>query len=348
LLVSDLFAKSSYILDREWPKTLERYEKEGMVFFPVVFGVLEGGLAALPENLRRFQVYWPTVADLYKMPPTNILHPDQVLLCYKDVKEQDAPRERFLSCLAARMNARFNEYLRTRAAKAQPVSSATPQADADQFVTNDSSEETFAKAIFGSLSYEKRYRDSRSKDHYFPRQADAKLDDRLRGKHWALIEGHPLAGKTRAAFEAISRLMSSGKRVAIWPFKAPERTDQPLIPPVFPDADYCIVWMDDIDARFRDLTRHGYYVDDINRFLERIADTGAILAATARTGTDYYDFRHRFGLDDHLWDKLEGVPMPRLEGEEERGFTAWYQAQFNENLPDEFDHNPGSLAYSEK
>lgn len=65
------------------------------------------------------------------------------------------------------------------------------------------------------------------------------------------------------------------------------------------------MWMDDIDTRFRDLAKQDYSTNEINRFLERIADAGVILAATTRTGPAYYDFRHRFGLDDHLWDKSD-------------------------------------------
>lgn len=33
LLVSDLFGKSSYIRNKEWPKTLARYKEQGIVFF---------------------------------------------------------------------------------------------------------------------------------------------------------------------------------------------------------------------------------------------------------------------------------------------------------------------------
>jgi hypothetical protein len=84
LLLSDLFAKSSYILEKEWPRTLERYEDQGIVFFPVVFSVLESGLASLPAEMSKFQVYWPTVAELYSVPPDTISNPDQVSLCYPE------------------------------------------------------------------------------------------------------------------------------------------------------------------------------------------------------------------------------------------------------------------------
>lgn len=225
LLVSDLFAKSSYIIDKEWPKTLVRNEEQGIVFFPVVFGVLEGGMAALPERMRQFQVYWPTVADLFNPPPANISNPDQIRQCYKDAKEKDAARERFLSRLSNHMNARFDQYLREQATKAPPTSSANLQANTGHFVTNANNEETIAKAIFGSFSYEKRYRDSISKGHYFLRQIDAKLDYSLGRGDWLIVKGHPLAGKTRAIFEAIKRIMSTGRSIALWPLKLPERTD---------------------------------------------------------------------------------------------------------------------------
>ena len=343
LLVSDLFAKSSYIIDKEWPKTLARNEEQGIVFFPVVFGVLEGGLAALPDGIGRFQVYWPTVTDLYCPPPANISNPDRILQCYKDAKEKDAARDRFLSRLSSQMNTRFDEYLREQATKALPTSAASPQANTGHFVTNASNEETIAKAIFGSLSYEKRYRDSNSKGLYFSRQIDAKLDDSLERGGWVLVAGHPLAGKTRAIFEAIKRIMSTGRSIALWPFKLPEQKDQPLIPPAFPKADCRIVWIDDIDIQFLDLVKFGYGMNDINRFLGRIADEGVILAATIRTGPAFYDFRHRFGLDDHLWDKLESFPIHLLKGEEEKDFTKWYCENFGTSLPDKFDHHPGSL-----
>jgi hypothetical protein len=343
LLLSDHFAKSSYILDTEWPNTLERYETEGMVFFPVVFGVLEGGLAVLPEKMQKFQMHWPSVSELYVPPPSNVSNPDQVRPCYKDIKDILAPRDRFLSGLAKDMNTRFDKYLRDQEAKAPATVPANLQVDREQIVTNASGEEIFAKAIFGSFSYEKRYRDSKSKGHYFPRPIDAQLDGRLRRGDWVLVEGHPLAGKSRAVFEAIKRLMSAGRSVAIWPFKEPERTDQPLTVPAFPEADFRIIWIDDIATRCRTLAKRGYGANEINIFLERIADAGLTLAATTRTGPAYYDFRHRFGLDDHLWEKLESIPICRLEGQEERAFTAWYSASFGQSLPDKFDHHPGSL-----
>ncbi|OQW91712.1 MAG: hypothetical protein BWK79_16280 [Beggiatoa sp. IS2] len=217
------------------------------------------------------------------------------------------------------------------------------QINHEQFVDNTTDDETFAKAIFGAFSYEKRYRDSNSKNCYFPRPIDSILDERLRRSDWVLVEGHPLAGKTRAVFEAIKRLMATGKSVTLWTFKAPEQTGQPLVLPNFPEADCRIVWMDDIDTRFRDLINRGYSVNAINQFLGQIADVGFILVATTRTGPLYYEFRYRFGLDVHLWDKLEAFHIPRLAGEEEKKFTHWYVEQFGENLPGKFDHHPGSL-----
>ena len=335
LLLSDLFAKSSYITDREWPKTLARIEQGGILFFPVVFGVLEGGLAALPAGMERYQVYWPTVSDLHVPPPPNLAFPDQVRQCYKDAKDRDATRDRFLSRLAAQMNDLFDEFLRSQATKSDfPTKRAV---NVGEFVTNDTDEGSVAKAIFGSFSYEKRYRDSTSRAHYFWRSIDGMIDERFLRGDWVLVAGHPLAGKTRAVFEAMKRIISKGRTVAVWSFKPPERMDQPLLLPSFPKADYRILWMDDIDARFRDLVRRGYATAEINRFLESAADAGIMIAATIRTGPTYYDLRHRFGLDDHLWDKLESIFIPRLQGKEEQFFMTWYHGSFATTLPDKLD-----------
>ena len=212
-----------------------------------------------------------------------------------------------------------------------------------EFVTNASDDEAFARAMFGPFSYEKRYCDSTSKGHYFPREIDRRLDDGLRRGDWMLVEGHPLAGKTRVFFETIRRLMRTGCTVAVWPFKAPEHAGEPLRLPDFPDADCRVVWMDDIDIRLLDLAKRGYSASEISRLLERIAEAGLTLAATARTGPAFYNFRYRFGLDDHIWDKLNSLAITRLEDDEERRFAAWYEACFGVGLPAKFDHHPGSL-----
>ena len=345
LLVSDLFGKSSYIADKEWPKTLQRYQEAGIVFFPVAFGVMEDDLAGLPKGIDIFQVYWPSVSDLYRVPPQNILYPDTVRLCYKDIKGEDALKDRFLSRLAKQMNNHFDEYLRVQAAKAtaQTHPSHQSKSDLSQFITNASDENTLAKAMFGSFSYEKRYRDSSSKGHYFCREVDHQLDKLLNDKRWVIIEGHPLAGKTRAVFEAIKRLQNSGNSFAMWPFKMPEQASQPLLSPKFPEADYRIVWMDDFDALLRDIIKKGYSSNDINLLLKCVADNNLILIATARTGPTYFDIRNRFGLDDHLWDKLESLSMNRLSGNQEKAFFAWYKENIDENLSNQYDHHPGSL-----
>jgi len=341
LLLSDLFAKSSYIAEKEWPKTLERYKQDGIVFFPLVFGVLEGGIASLPDEMSDYQVYWPTVAELFKVPPDTVSEPEKVRLCYLEAKEKPAPRQIFLSRLATQMNARFDEYLRAQAAKARPLVPANG-ASCEDCVTQEADEETLAETLFGAFSYEKRYQHSPSRGRYFLRRSDDDLYRKLQDRAWVLVEGHPLAGKTRAVFEAIKRLRGEGKTFTVWPFKAPARADQPLAMPDFSEADFKIAWFDDIDALFRRLVRMGCTAEDVNHFMGQLASAGVILLATARTGPANYDFRHRFGLDDHIWDKLETLAIPRLEGKEEIAFAQWY-ASFGESLPDRFDHQPGSL-----
>lgn len=342
LLISDLFANSTYINNKEWPATLERFEKKGILFFPVVFSIFENGIGFLPEELRRFQLYWPTVQELYSVPPVSVSNPEAVRQCYIQACNLEETKRTFLSRLAKQMNERFHEYQQNQIQHPCQILPQNNQSVSGNFVTNNSDDIAFAKAIFGPFSYQKRYLDSISKDHYFPRTTDSLIFERLNKQGWLLIEGHPLAGKTRAAYEAIKRLMANGNSVALWSFRPPEPRQQ-LQLPIFPPADYRIVWMDDIDARLRDLLRHGFTQEHINRFLERMADEGLILLATARTGPAYYDFRHRFGLRDHLWDKLISVLISRLSGDEEQLFSNWYQNSFCESIPDTFDHHTGSL-----
>lgn len=215
---------------------------------------------------------------------------------------------------------------------------------AERFVTEADDDETLAKEIFGSFSYSARYRDSNSRGNYFPRPIDGILDDRLRRGDWVIVEGHPLAGKTRSVFEAIKRLRGTSRRVTVWPFKEPRGIGQKLALPTFPDTHYRIVWMDDMDVQCQSLIQLGYPPIEISQFLQRVADDGAVLVATTRTGPAHYDLRYRLGLDDRLWEKLQSFPINRLAGAEERRFTNWYEAQFGENLPSTFDHHPGSVA----
>jgi hypothetical protein len=348
-LISDLFGKSSYIISKEWPATLNNYKEQGMLFFPVTFGVLETEIEGLPDSLKNFQVYYPSVSDLYKIPPSTVSNPDQTQLCYLDIDNKGA-KNRFVSKLAIQMNTRFSGYAEEQEQKAREKTiashsdSAGTQIDLSLFITETHDEDEIAKAMFGSFSFEKRFLNSNSKEHYFCRMIDKKLDASLENKDWILIEGHPLAGKTRAAFEAIKRLVSiSENSLALWVFKIPESTTHELRPPFFPEVDYKIVWIDDFDAQLRDLIKRGYNTSDINLFLKKIADEELILIATARTGPAYDDFRNRFGLDDHLWDKLEPMLIDRLFGQEEKAFSRWFHEKFNKSLPRMFDHNPGSL-----
>jgi hypothetical protein len=151
LLLSDWFAKSSYIIDTEWPKTLNRYQEEGIAFFPVVFGVFEGGLEVLPEGMTRFQAYWPTAADLYRSPLSN---PEE-RLSYKDAKHDDVAKQRFLHLLAKQMNARFDGFMRfTPARKQKLLESPTSQQETtknQQTIINNLVIYSLAEVIYREL-----------------------------------------------------------------------------------------------------------------------------------------------------------------------------------------------------
>jgi hypothetical protein len=216
------------------------------------------------------------------------------------------------------------------------------------FVTSTTDATSLAQQIFGSFSSKTRYTGSPSKAHYFERQTDQQLDALLAGRDWVLIEGHPLAGKTRAVFEAFKRLLANESSLAIWPFKQTAAGGGVALPPLRlptfpPAARYCIAWMDDIDQTLHNLKTTGYAVAAINQFLQAMADADMVLVGTARTGPQNYTFQHRFGLNDHLWDKVSTLRIDKLAGAEAQEFATWYDNHFASSLPDKFEHQPGSL-----
>ena len=73
----------------------------------MVYGVLDD-YADLPKEMTDFQVYQPSVAELYKIPPANVSEPDQTKLGYIDIPlDHTAQKSRFCSLLAKQMNQRF-------------------------------------------------------------------------------------------------------------------------------------------------------------------------------------------------------------------------------------------------
>jgi hypothetical protein len=342
MLLSKALLKSKYVLDVELPKVVQSVADGKMVFFPIAFRLKDADVGALPEIMKPHQLYWPRLGSLW---PKKLPGDEErgACLSYWDVSRSEYDKVAFLERLAEQMNSRF---------QAHPCSSAThrivtqlPQASdaACNWITNESDEKAYARAIFGRWSFEKRYLDSKSKDSYFLRPFDRILDERLHSNRCVLLEGHPLAGKTRAVYEAIRRLMNEGRSVALWPFEEPELAGQPLALPMLPKADHRIVWMDEIDRTMTRLVQQGWSSHDIERYLCRIFDAGITLVATASTGPSYYEFLFTLGLTGKLTDKLEPLVIARLDGDVEAEFSDWYQRHYGEPLPPTFDHHPGSL-----
>ncbi len=167
--------------------------------------------------------------------------------------------------------------------------------------------------VFGGFSVAKRYQHSSSRDCYFQRGTDNQLAQALSEQRWVLLEGHPLAGKTRAAFEALRQLLATQADCVLWAYRPAAASAPGLAPlPAFPaHARLRVVWFDDFDQILHDMKALGYHVAQINQYLATLAEAGYVLLASARTGPQNYSLQRRFGLNDHLWDKLEIVTIPR-------------------------------------
>jgi predicted MPP superfamily phosphohydrolase len=222
-------------------------------------------------------------------------------------------------------------------------STALPEGFADA----RSTPEQLAQLVFGRLSVNTRYQESNSREHYFRRTSDEQLSQLLAERRWVLVEGHPLAGKTRAVFEALRQLLAKEPGCVVWAYKPPAQTGSALpslLIPAFPaHARLRVVWFDDFDQILYGLKERGYKAVVINQYLAALAEADCILLASARTGPQNYALQRRFGLDDRLWERVETILIPKLAGAEAQGFGEWYQQQFSTPLPDKFDHHPGSL-----
>ena len=127
-------------------------------------------------------------------------------------------------------------------ASAAPAPVATPTADSmvplpEGLVDARSTPEQLAQLVFGRFSAQTRYQNSISRDHYFRRETDAQLTRLLAERRWVLVEGHPLAGKTRAVLEALRELLASEPACVVWAYHPPTESGAglPALPlPNFP------------------------------------------------------------------------------------------------------------------
>jgi tetratricopeptide (TPR) repeat protein len=165
------------------------------------------------------------------------------------------------------------------------------------------------------------------REYYYERPADQIIRTKLMDSQSILIVGHPLAGKTRALYQALT---TGPKPLDVI---IPELTD---VNPV----DF------QIPRRLTPWRRAVLLLDDLDKYLEKQNMTyliqefiraGVVLAATCRAGFELQKVEHVLDREMVLFGEL--VPIPRVDREAASDIAR----QVGQELPPSFDGNVGSI-----
>jgi len=163
---------------------------------------------------------------------------------------------------------------------------------------------------------------------YFRRPEDEQIEQRLASGDHVLVIGNPLAGKTRAIYQA---LKNSKKKYDVTIFKRPDTyTSLDIyIPKRFTFWRKQVLVLDDIN-KFAGIQGFTYL---LNEFLKR----NDIILATCRSGPEYEKVRNLLERELEWFGKP--VEIPKVEREEAKQVAQ----KIGKTLPGTFDGNIGSI-----
>jgi len=168
-----------------------------------------------------------------------------------------------------------------------------------------------------------------SSQFYYERDVDRKIKDYIVQGSNVIITGNSLAGKTRAAFEALKKI-DNKNLVIIKPEYEFSRLNF--------DAN-TVLFFDDIDEF---LVKQGR--DVLKKFLETMIDGNIQIIATCRNGNEYRDFLNAFGyrfIDENFYI----VEFARVSEEDKHKFVRFAKQQ-NPDISldtESYDRNIGSF-----
>jgi hypothetical protein len=291
LLISPAFFDSDYIEKNELRLFLERYrEDDTFLIFPVLIRSCHFDQV---QELSNIQHFVPD-GDKYGCPGEKNLPFSKI---FGKISEMD---DYFMACVDA-LEKSLEKVLAAREQKKAAVAAAAEISAGN---------ESFAIIPCAGLTPKDVFNVGRARsvreNLYWKRQrVDDTIKELLDKGENIMILGNPLAGKTRAFYEAI-------KGRAGWWLIKPKRGAagrEPVLPPL-PDGP-AIAFFDDI---------HGYAGKDshhLGRVLEQLMEAEIPIAAACRKGPEYLAFRA--GTQDLELDFRE-VVIEKMSVEEERNF----------------------------
>ncbi|UCD17997.1 MAG: hypothetical protein JSV44_03575, partial [Candidatus Zixiibacteriota bacterium] len=180
-----------------------------------------------------------------------------------------------------------------------------------------------AKNVMGGrATYVRGYR-----DFYKHRDTDNEIESRIKNGQHALVIGNPLAGKTRAVYQALKRLKKAVD--VLIPNLVEFETADFKIPAQFPLKRNRVIVIDDLD-KFAVLK-------NFSHVFQQFGDSEATLIATCRSGDNYDLICKKMETELQIFGKP--VEISKIGRDE-----AIEVAQKSEKtLPKTFDGNIGSI-----
>ena len=313
LLVSDRFLDSDYIQQEELAAFLDRQEKNGFLFFPVLLRPID--FTKWPQ-LTRFQFFMPNGDNFGKPTLKNISYADLIAFRETDGQVIQSPH-----------HDRYHQELSKEIMRA--VHELEKKTRKQWFKMFKHSEDLMPADIMGP-----GIRSKINKDYYWERNFDTEILNLIKENKSLLILGNSLAGKTRALFESLKKIDNALILIPPDNLKENENIDLPES-----NGKQLIAVFDDIDQY---LDRYGRetFVSLINKLME----ANYLLAATCRRGNEYSEFFTQ--APSFLIDSLETVEIDKMSDADIKGFKNFYSQNMKGKVQlDEraFDRNIGSF-----
>ncbi|MCP4157309.1 MAG: TIR domain-containing protein, partial [bacterium] len=319
LLISSAFLTADYIEKDEFNNFLERSRKEGFLFFPVLLDPCD--LSQWKELAAR-QLFLPKGIDYGKHWIKKLSYADLVEFAQPGNTVLPNPsRKRYMSALVKALD----EAIRQLKAKAKKKKKEKEKNKYFKMVKP--ADELLPQDLLGPGK-----RAVATKDFYWRRKPDDIIKELLVKDQSLLIMGNPLAGKTRALYEALRKLENT---TVIFPRERFVMEDDFKMPDT--GTDKCIAVFDDID-----LTMSLSSPQQLEKMILRLMDEGVTIAATCRRGNEFRLLES--SISDKIREKLERVFINRLSDYQVKAFNDFLKKKKRKIKLDQkaFDRNIGS------